>query len=708
MPAGLNQLCTTAGNYLDSDSLNRIKEAYYFAAAAHGKQKRCSGELYITHPLAVANIMAEMHTDHQCIMAALLHDVLEDTEASKQDLARCFGEEVAELVDGVSKLAQINTISREYAQADNIRKMLLAVTRDIRVILLKLADRLHNMRTLESLSRERRHRIAKETLEIYAPIANRLGIHNIRRELQDLGFRALYPLRYRVLEAAVKRNRGKNREIISTIQNAIMHRLSQEGLGGNVEGREKMLYSLYLKMLQKHCSLSGVMDLYGFRITVHSLDACYRVLGAVHSLYKPVVGKFKDYIAIPKANGYQALHTVLFGPHGVPIEIQIRTQEMKQIAETGIAAHWLYKESGEHGNKSVGAQQRAREWLKNLLEIQQNTGDSLEFLENIKIDLFPDEVYIFTPKGEIMILPQGATVVDFAYTVHTDVGNHCIAAKIDRNLVPLSTPLKNGQSVQVITAPTAQPSPSWLNFVVTGKARTNIRHYLKNLKQEESIKLGERLLNRYLHSYSLSLENISTDQVNHLLKEFNLENIQQLLESVGLGNHPALLVARRLLSDEMKEFNEESRKDYSRHPLQIKGTEGMVVTFAKCCHPIPGDSILGFITAGRGIVIHAERCKNLIGFRGQHERWTDVQWAKDIQAEFPVEIRVDVENRRGVLATVAAAIPANIDNVIIQDRNGLICSILFTIEVQNRHQLAQVMRRVRRLEMVVRIIRTKH
>nr|WP_269459394.1 bifunctional GTP diphosphokinase/guanosine-3',5'-bis pyrophosphate 3'-pyrophosphohydrolase [Candidatus Nitrosoglobus terrae] len=701
-------LCATV-SYLEPKLQDEIQRAYHFAVAAHGQQKRRSGEPYITHPLAVAQIVAEMHIDHQCIMAALLHDVLEDTGVSKADLLCAFGEDVAELVDGVSKLAQINAISREHAQADNLRKMLLAMTRDIRVILLKLADRLHNMRTLHHIAREKQRRIARETLEIYAPIANRLGMSNVRRELQNLGFQALYPLRYRVLDAAIKQARGNRKEVISTIQNAIIQRLTQEGLEGRIEGREKILYSLYTKMCGKHCSLSEVMDIYAFRIIVNSVDSCYRVLGAVHSLYKPVPGKFKDYIAIPKANGYQSLHTVLFGPYEVPIEVQIRTHDMDQVAESGIAAHWLYKVGDERG--SGRAQRRARKWLKGLLEIQQGAGDSLEFLENIKIDLFPDEVYVFTPQGKIMILARGATAVDFAYAVHTDVGNHCVAAKIDRHLAPLSTPLENGQKIEIITSPTVRPNPSWLNFVVTGKARANIRHYLKNLKQEESVQLGERLLNQHLQSYSLTLKDIPLERIQSLLREFELEKVEQLLEAIGLGNRPGLLVARRLAPDGMEEKEEnQGSENNSRQPLKIKGTEGMVVTFAKCCRPIPGDAIRGFITAGRGVVIHTERCKNLAEFRERPDRWTEVDWADDTQADFPVEVRVDVKNRRGVLATVAAAIAdtdTNIDNVSIHDRDGMICSITFTLEVRNRYQLARVMRRIKRLDMVLRISRDK-
>ncbi|ABA57715.1 RelA/SpoT protein [Nitrosococcus oceani ATCC 19707] len=706
-PGSIDSLCASVADYLDPGLQSEIRRAYDFAVVAHGEQKRRSGEPYITHPLAVAGIMAEMHMDHQCVMAALLHDVLEDTGATKADLAQYFSEEVAELVDGVSKLAQINATSREHAQAENLRKMLLAMTRDIRVILLKLADRLHNMRTLGYVAREKQRRIARETLEIYAPIANRLGMDSIRRELQDLGFQMLYPLRYRILEAAVRRVRGNRKEIVKTIQATTTQRLAQEGPAGLVEGREKSLYSLYVKMRDKRHSLSEIMDIYALRITVDSADKCYRALGVIHNLYKPVPGRFKDYIAIPKANGYQSLHTVLFGPHGVPIEAQIRTHDMERVAEAGIAAHWLYKSGGER------TQHRARVWLKGLLEMQQDAGDSLEFLENVKVDLFPDEVYVFTPRGKIMILVRGATAVDFAYAVHTDVGNRCVAAKIDRRLVPLSTPLENGQNVEIITAPTARPSPYWLNFVVTGKARANIRGYLKNLKREESIELGLRLLNRQLLSYSLTLDDIFPERLQFLLKEFGLENLDQLLEAVGLGNRPALLVARRLVPD--REAKEEEKKleagDSARQPLRIKGTEGMVLTFAKCCRPIPGDPIRGFVTAGRGIVIHTERCKNLAEFRGRPECWTEVEWAEEVRAEFPVEIRVDVENRRGVLATVAATISdtnTNIDNVSLDDQDGTICSILFTLEVRSRYQLAHIMRRLRTLDMVLRIVRGKH
>lgn len=712
MSGGIDSLCTALAGYLEPQISEEVQCAYHFAVVAHEGQKRRSGEPYITHPLAVARIMAEMHMDHQCVMAALLHDVLEDTGISKTELVQRFGEEVAELVDGVSKLAQINAISRKHVQAENLRKMLLAMTRDIRVILLKLADRLHNMRTLRYVAREKQRRIARETLEIYAPIANRLGMNSIRRELQNLGFQTLYPLRYQVLTTAVKRSRGNRTEIVRTIQDTITQRLAQEGLEGIVEGREKSLYNLYVKMRDKHRPLSEVMDLYAFRVIVNSVDTCYRALGVVHNLYKPVPGKFKDYIALPKVNGYQSLHTVLFGPYGIPLEVQIRTGDMNRMAEAGIAAHWLYKSGEQERTPRGGAQRRAREWLRGLLEMQQDAGDSLEFLENVKIDLFPDEVYVFTPKGKIMILAVGATAVDFAYAIHTDVGNHCIAAKIDRRLAPLSTPLENGQNIEIMTASTARPNPAWLNFVVTGKARANIRHYLKNLKREEAIQLGRHLLNKHLLNYSLTIDVILPECLQNLLKECELENLEQLLEAIGLGNRPALLVARRLVSDWDGKEEEKSAVDGSIcRPLKIKGTEGMVVTFSRCCRPIPGDPIRGVVTAGRGIVIHTERCKNLAGFRSQPERWTDVEWADEVQTEFPVEIRVEVENRRGVLATVAAAISdtdTNIDNVSIDERDGVISSLLFTLEVRSRDQLARIMRRIRRLDMVLRLIRSKH
>jgi RelA/SpoT family (p)ppGpp synthetase len=711
--------------YLEPGQADMVHRAFLFGAEAHKEQKRRSGEPYITHPLAVARIMATMRFDAATLAAAILHDVVEDTAVTKEQLAAEFGDEVMELVDGVTKLTQISFESKAEAEAENFRKMLLAMVRDIRVMLIKLADRLHNMRTLEFMRPDKRRRIARETLEIYVPIASRLGLNAMRLELEDLGFAALYPDRHRVLSEAIKKARGNRSEIVGKIESAITERLQQEKLTARVQGREKHLYSIYQKMRQKGLPFAEVHDVYAFRITVDTVDMCYRVLGAMHNLYKPVPGKFKDYIAIPKANGYQSLHTVLFGPYGVPIEVQIRTEDMDRVAEAGVAAHWLYK-GGEH-SENFGAHFRVREWMRSVLEMQQSAGNSLEFLENVKIDLFPREVYVFTPKGKIMVLMRGSTPVDFAYGVHTDVGNRCVAAKINRRLAPLRTELMNGQTVEIVTANTAHPNPAWLNFVVTGKARANIRHYLKNLRHDEAVSLGKRLLDNELSAYSLSVETLPPEQVAALLAELKLESLEQLLDEIGLGNRMALLVARRLAPEKKEKV--ESRgaglkealsryvpswlwgeKEANARPLLIKGTEGMVLSFAKCCRPIPGDQILGFVTAGRGIVIHTESCKNVAEFRKLPEKWIDVQWEEGVKGDFPVEVRIDVLNQRGVLATVAAAIAelgANIDNVNVEERDSRNSSMTVVIEVQGRQHLANIIRRIRAIEPVLRIVRTR-
>jgi guanosine-3',5'-bis(diphosphate) 3'-pyrophosphohydrolase len=700
----ISDLCRMLEEYLAPEQVREIYRAYLFGAEAHDGQHRISGEPYIYHPLAVARILAEMHMDDKSIIAAILHDVIEDTETAKDQIARAFGKEVADLVDGVSKLTQISFESQAEAQAENFRKMMLAMAQDIRVILVKLADRLHNMRTLGVIRPEKRRRIARETLEIYAPIANRLGMNSVRLELEDLGFGALYPMRSKILAAAVKKARGNRKEILEKIETAIKRRLRQEDLPGEVSSREKHLFSLYKKMRNKDLPFSEVFDVYAFRIIVDQVDTCYRVLGAIHNLYKPVPGKFKDYIAIPKSNGYQSLHTVLFGPYGVPIEVQIRTDDMDRVAEAGVAAHWLYKTGDDTFGNS--AQRRAREWLRELLEMQKYAGNSLEFLENVKIDLFPDEVYVFTPRGDIMELPRGATAVDFAYSVHTDIGNTCIAAKIDRHLAPLRTPLLNGQTVEVITAPGAHPNPSWLNFVATAKARSNIRHYLKTLRHEEAVSLGRRLLDKTLGSIGHSLAELPEQNIRGYLDECELENLEALLENIGLGNRMPLLVARRLAGTSEEPASTRSHTT----PLAIKGTEGMVVNFGKCCHPIPGDPIVGFVSAGRGVVIHTDDCKNVADFRNRPEKWIDVEWEPDVQGDFIAELRLEVANQRGVLATVAAAIAdtgSNIENVEIEERDGMATTMTFSLTVQNRGHLARVMRRIRAISLVMRITRVK-
>lgn len=710
--------------YLEPGKVEMIYRAFLFGAESHKEQKRKSGELYITHPLAVATLMAEMRFDTETIIAAILHDVIEDTPVAKEEIISVFGEEVAELVDGVTKLTKINFESKAEAEAESLRKMLMAMVRDIRVMLIKLTDRLHNMRTLGFMRPDKRRRIARETLDIYVPIASRLGLNAMRLELEDLGFAALYPGRHRILVDAIKKARGNRREIVDKIESGIGERLEQEGLSGRVSGREKHIYSIYQKMRRKGLPFAEVYDVYAFRIIVDSVDMCYRVLGAIHNLYKPVPGKFKDYIAIPKPNGYQSLHTVLFGPFGVPVEVQIRTAEMEKVAEAGVAAHWLYKTGEESG---YGTHARVREWMRSVLEMQQNAGDSLEFLENVKIDLFPREVYVFTPKGEIMVLKRGATPVDFAYAVHTDVGSRCVAAKIDRKLAPLRTPLMNGQTVEVITAGNASPNPVWLNFVVTGKARANIRNYLKNLRRDEAVQLGQRLLDNELASYSTSFNQLPAATVNGLLQDLKIESAEHLLAEIGLGNRMAVLVARRLMPKDDEATPHQKRglkKALSRYmpswlwgektdtarPLMIKGTEGMVVNFAKCCRPIPGDPIVGFVTSGRGIVIHTETCKNVAEYRKLPEKWIETLWEDDVKGDFVVEVRVEVMNQRGVLATVAAAIAemgGNIDNVNMAERDGRHSSMTMVIEVQSRQHLANLMRKIRSIEPVLRIVRTR-
>jgi len=719
----ISDLCNLLETYIEPEQVKEVYRAYIFSEQAHQGQKRLSGEPYIYHPLAVARILAEMRMDTNSIIAALLHDVIEDTPTAKDQLAKEFNDEVAELVDGVSKLTQVKFESKAEAQAENFRKMMLAMVRDIRVILIKLADRLHNMRTLGVMKPVKRRRISRETLEIFVPIAYRLGMNNIRLELEDLGFKSLYPMRYRILEQAVKKARGHRKEVLERIRATIEERLHQEGIEAPVLGREKHLYSIYEKMRTKHLSFSEVFDVYAFRIIVDKPDTCYRVLGVVHNLYKPVPGKFKDYIAIPKANGYQSLHTVLFGPYGVPIEVQIRTEDMNKVANVGIAAHWVYK-TGEDG----GGQSPAQKWVRSLLEMQQNAGNSVEFLENVKIDLFPDEVYVFTPRGEIMTLPRGATIVDFAYAVHTDLGNSCVAGKIDRRLAPLRTELMNGQTVEIISAPGARPNPVWLDFVVSAKARSNIRHFLKQLKHGEAVDLGRRMLDKALVSFSTNLNNISNERIAEVLEALKLKTLDELLEQISLGNRVPVLMARHLVEGMQKSetahkpsaFREVlSRytpgwmKGHSRdneRPLAIRGTEGTVVTYAKCCRPIPGDPILGFISAGRGIVIHVQNCKNTKDYENKPDKWIDVQWEQDVKGVFPVDIRVDTANRKGVLATVAAVIAdqsANIENVNIDERDGRFSSMKFTISVQGRKHLANIIRRVRTIDSVVKITRSK-
>lgn len=694
-------------HYLKTPDIKKIEQAYQFGAEAHQHQKRHSGEPYITHPLSVALILAQMRMDPDTIMAAILHDVIEDTGVAKGTLAEQFGAQVAELVDGVSKLTQISFESRAMEQAENFRKMVLAMSRDIRVILVKLADRLHNMRTLGHLRSEKRHRIARETLEIYAPIANRLGMHAFYLEFEDLCFAAIYPMRHRVLAQVMKKKHGQHKKFIKSIESQVKKKLKEWKIkDAVVMGRKKYLHSIYRKMKTKQVGFDDVMDVFGFRLIVPRITDCYQALGAMHHLFKPLPERFKDYVAIPKTNGYQSLHTTLFGPDGVPIEIQIRTEEMHLLAENGIASHWLYKTNDKLGN---AAHQRAQVWLKNLMDLQRNTGSSLEFIENVKIDLFPDEVYVFTPRGDIIKLPRGASAVDFAYAVHSDVGNACVAARIDRQLMPLSTKLINGQTIEVVTAPSARPNPAWLNFVVTGKARSNIRHLLKERRQAETVQFGESLLEQALGSQGASLASIPKKNLKQVLAESEFSDASALYEAIGLGNQMPMLVARRLLQG-VSELTEDSAAVLPLSPLLIKGSEGLVVKFAPCCQPIPGDAIIGHLDKGKGFIIHRVECAKVAKTSFQQEHCIEARWEASVSGEFNVSLYLEVFNRRGMLAMLAQALneaESNIIDITVSEKDGRYCALVLMVQVRSRVHLARVMRRLRAIKDVMRLVRMR-
>ncbi len=702
----LSTLERTLRSYLDPEQTRSVKRAYYFAEQAHMGQSRRSGEPYITHPLAVAGILADMHMDHQSLMAAMLHDVIEDTGIEKSAIGGQFGETVAELVDGVSKLTQMEFKSLEEKQAENFQKMALAMARDIRVILVKLADRLHNMRTLGVLKPDKVRRIARETLDIYAPIAMRLGMNDVRMEFEDLGFSALYPMRARRIAAAMRKARGNRKELVEKIGQQIQGTLEQEGHEVEVIGREKHLYSIYRKMKSKRKSFSEIMDIYAFRIIVDSVDTCYRVLGCIHSLYKPVPGEFKDYIAIPKANGYQSLHTVLMGMHGVPIEIQIRTREMEEMANNGIAAHWLYKSDGQSAS---GSHARAREWVRGLLEMQQRAGNSLEFIENVKIDLFPDEIYVFTPKGRILELPRGATAVDFAYAVHTDVGNSCVACRINRRIAPLSEPLQSGQTLEILTAPGARPNPSWFNYAVTAKARSNIRHFLKHQTREDSVQLGRRLLDKALLQLDTSLEELGQERIAEYLQQHGLACLDDLLEDTARGNRLPAITAQQLLGEPHDGQLLPGQGD--AQPVAIRGTEGFMLSYARCCHPIPGDAIEGYLSAEKGVVVHRDQCHNLAERRDNRERLVALRWDENVTGEYAVDLRIEVENRRGMIAVLATRINSmgvNIEKISTEDKDHQFTFVDLELMVESRIHLARIMKRLRTIDSVRRVTRIKN
>ncbi len=697
-PAYIHALEQKLSSYLSPEQVSQIRRAYDLGAIAHAGQMRKSGEPYITHPVEVASIIADLRLDHEAIIAAILHDTLEDTPLTQEQLTAEFGPVVAELVEGVTKLDKLRFRSRQEADAESFRKMLLAVSRDLRVILIKLADRLHNMRTLGAKDPESRRRIARETLEIYAPIAQRLGMNRVKAELQELGFRAMYPDRHRVIQTRIKSVLGNRREAMGRIETAVLARLEAEGIPARVVSRIKSPYSIYQKMRQEHKSFTQVMDVYGFRVVTGSVAHCYHALGVVHGLYKPLDGRFKDFIAIPKANGYQSLHTVLFGPFGAPIEVQIRTEDMEAVAERGVAAHWSYKAEATPAN---AAQTRAREWVEGLVGSQAPTISSLEFIENVKVDLFPDEVYLFTPKGRILALPRNATALDFAYAVHTDVGGHAVAARVEKKLAPLRTRLSSGQTVEIITAPSAQPHPQWLEWVVSAKARTAIRHHLKRLQHEDAVELGHRMLDRALDAAGVSLDSIPAAVLDRYLADNKFKRLEELLAEIALGNRMPDQVAVQLVALIGGLVGQRSGR--SAEKIHITGTERGVLSFGNCCHPLPGDRILGYLSAGKGIVVHREECPNAAEFRKSPERCLEMDWDSQVSGDYRVELRVDVDNKPGVLASVAAAIAeanSNIENVEYQERGVLTASIVFTLEVRDLNHLGDVIRRVRRLGVV--------
>ncbi len=701
-----DSLKDVAQEYLTEPQLEALRQSYVVARDAHEGQTRSSGEPYIIHPVAVARILAEMRLDIETLQAALLHDVIEDTEVTKEELEEQFGTTVAELVDGVSKLDKLKFRDRKEAQAENFRKMVLAMVQDIRVILIKLSDRTHNMRTLGALRPDKKRRIARETLEIYSPLAHRLGIHNIKTELEELGFEALYPNRYRVLKEVVKAARGNRKEMIARIHSEIEGRLEEVGLKARVFGREKNLFSIYNKMKTKEQRFHTIMDIYAFRVVVDSADTCYRALGQVHSLYKPRPGRMKDYIAVPKANGYQSLHTSMVGPHGVPVEVQIRTEDMDQMADKGVAAHWVYKGNGDRTGTT--AQVKAQRWMQSLLELQQSAGNSFEFIENVKSDLFPDEIYVFTPKGRIVELPLGATAVDFAYAVHTDVGNTCVGARVDRNPYPLSKNLKNGQTVEIISAPGARPNAAWLNYVVTSRARTKIRQVLKTMRREDSVVLGRRLLNHALGRHNI--DSVYEENINEVLRDLRLESTDDLLAAIGLGELMSIVIARRLLGD-TDELTQTSSIQSTGKKLPIRGAEGILLTFANCCHPIPDDHIIAHVSPGRGLVVHRETCPNVRGYQKEPDKYMAVEWSDDFEQEFTAELKVDLQNHQGALAeltNVIAGTGSNIHGISTEERDGRLYTVTVLLTTKDRVHLASIMKRIKAMPTALRVRRRKN
>ena len=701
----LTQLIKT---YLPKKEVDKVWEAYRFSEKAHSGQKRRSGEAYISHPVSVACIAARFHLDSQSIQAALLHDVVEDTEVTESDIELKFGKQVSILVTGLSKLDKVEFQDANEAQAENFRKMLLAMTQDVRVMLIKLSDRLHNMQTIQSLDESRKIRIAQETVDIYAPIANRLGLNNLYQELEDLCFEVLHPVRYKTIQKAIKASRGNRKEVIEKISNEISNKLNSVKTKSEITGREKNPASIHRKMLEDQTGFNQINDIYAFRIIVNDINDCYLTLGTLHSLYNPIPGKFKDYIAIPKANGYQSLHSTLLGPFGVPVEIQIRTKNMHQLAEAGVAAHWLYKTKDAH---VTDLQQKTNQWLKRMLEIQNDSSNSLEFLEHLKVDLFPDEVYVFSPDGKIFALPKNSSTIDFAYAVHSDVGNKAVSAKINQILVPLRTRLSTGDHVEIITSTLAKPNPTWLNFVITGKARSQIRNYLRSAESKDLIFLGEKMLNNALNAFHIHPTAIKKKHWNKLILDYHVESKDEILMDIALGKKVNVMVAHQL-TNLMDGVASNKKQTKMLDVITIKGSDDMAIQLANCCHPIPGDPILGYINKDKGLVIHTHDCKIVNELSLEHDRWVDVEWEPDSEKLFNVRLSVLVVNERGMLGKIASVIAdaeSNIDNVSLQDMDGSpFATLNFVVQVRHRLHLAELIRNLRKISKVNKITRVKN
>ena len=703
--SSLTQLVKT---YLPKREIDKVWEAYRFSEKAHSGQKRRSGEAYISHPVSVACIAARFHLDSQSIQAALLHDVVEDTESTELEIETKFGKQVSTLVTGLSKLDKVEFQDANEAQAENFRKMLLAMTQDVRVMLIKLSDRLHNMQTIQSLDERKKIRIAQETIDIYAPIANRLGLNNLYQELEDLCFEVLHPVRYKTIQKAIKASRGNRKEVIEKISNEISHKLNSVKTKAEITGREKNPASIHRKMLEDQTGFNQINDIYAFRIIVNDINDCYLTLGTLHSLYNPIPGKFKDYIAIPKANGYQSLHSTLLGPFGVPVEIQIRTKNMHQLAEAGVAAHWLYKTKDAH---VTDLQQKTNQWLKRMLDIQNDSSNSLEFLEHLKVDLFPDEVYVFSPDGKIFALPKNSSSIDFAYAVHSDVGNKAVSAKINQMLVPLRTRLSTGDHVEIITSTLAKPNPTWLNFVITGKARSQIRNYLRSAESKDLIFLGEKMLNNALNAFHIHPTAIKKKHWNKLILDYHVESKDEILMDIALGKKVNVMVAHQL-TNLMDGIASNKKQTKMLDVITIKGSDDMAIQLANCCHPIPGDPILGYINKEKGLVIHTHDCQIVNELSLDHDRWVDVEWEPDSEKLFNVRLSVLVVNERGMLGKIASVIAdaeSNIDNVSLQDMDGSpFATLNFLVQVRHRQHLAELIRNLRKITKVNKITRVKN